>query len=261
VSSEADAVTRIDLLAGSPAAEVVADPHPVSPGERLLTQMAERLLTVGAQGGQASAIESLGQIVTALIEVDALPPGNPVPSQLAVLCECLGRNDHGITVAGVPDVPESWADVLGINEGKGWRLVQPAGLPGQGPQAAQTAVAAAAVALPEIDGVRFAVAGLHSGWNRNVLYVVATGLPSPSPGLPGSRGPDTGFSWWVRDSAGRWHVALFSGSGPGTSGESRLDLSILPPLGPETSEIELVVTGRSAQARARLLLRWHVLGS
>jgi hypothetical protein len=150
--------------------------------------------------------------------------------------------------------------VLGICEGKGWRLVRAAGLPGQGPPATQTAVAAAAVALPEIDGIRFAVAGLHSGWNRNVLYVVATGLPSPSPGLPGGRGPDTGFSWWVRDSAGRWHVALFSGSEPGTSGESRLDLNIRPPLGPETGDVELVVTGPSARIRARVPLVWCVLG-
>jgi hypothetical protein len=37
-------------------------------------------------------------------------------------------------------------------------------------------------------------------------------------------------------------------------------LSIVPPLGPETGEIELVVTGRSARVRARLPLRWHILG-
>jgi hypothetical protein len=272
VASETCDVTHVDLAADWDAADVVAEPLLVSPGERLLIRVAERLLAGGGLGwGPAPAVENLGEIVTALIEVGALSPGSPRPAHLAALCECLGRADHGITVGTVPDVPgadgrpipdlpQPWADVLGIYDGKGRPLDWPGAPAARAAPATQTAVAAVAVALPEIDGVRFAVAGLHSGWNRNVLYVVATGLPPPRPGPPGRNEPGNGFSWWVRDSAGRWHVAAASRSEAGTGGESRLSLSILPPLGPEMSEIELVVTGQSASVRARLPLRWQVLG-
>jgi hypothetical protein len=274
VAGEAGDVTHIDLAAGSPAAEVVAEPRLVSPGERLLIRVAERLLAGGGLGWwPAPAVENFGEIVTALIEVGALPPGSPLPVHLAALGECLGRVDHGITVTTVPDgpqpgadglripgLPQPWADVLGTYDGKGRPLDWPGAPAARRAPATQTAVAAVAVVLPEIDGVRFAVAGLHSGWHRNVLYVVATGLPAPRPGPPGSNRPDSGFSWWVRDSAGRWHVGASIDGHPGASGELRLNLSIAPPLGPETSEIELVVTGPSARVRARLPLRWHVLG-
>jgi hypothetical protein len=250
------ALTRIDVAASPPPAEVVAEPHLIPPGERLLARVAERLLVGGGDGPPPPAIENLGEIVTLLHEVGALSRHSPLPGHLAALSECLGRGDHGIAVDAVPDVPQPWADVLGIYDGKGRPLIRPGTRP---PAGTLTAVATVAVTLPEIDGVRFAVAGLHAGWNRNILYVVATGLPVPGRGVPVRSGLDMGFSWWLRDSAGRWHLAVPGRYEAGASGETRLNLSILPPLGPETGDVELLITGRSARVRARLTLRWWSL--
>ena len=250
------ALTRIDVAASPPPAEVVAEPHLIPPGERLLARVAERLLVGGGDGPPPPAIENLGEIVTLLHEVGALSRHSPLPGHLAALSECLGRGDHGIAVDAVPDVPQPWADVLGIYDGKGRPLIRPGTRP---PAGTLTAVATVAVTLPEIDGVRFAVAGLHAGWNRNILYVVATGLPVPGRGVPVRSGLDMGFSWWLRDSAGRWHLAVPGRYEAGASGETRLNLSILPPLGPETGDVELLITGRSARVRARLTLRWWIL--
>lgn len=255
-ADRAGALARIDVAASSPPAEVVAEPHLIPSGERLLTWVAERLLAGGGHGPRPPAIENLGEIVTALNEVGALSRHSPLPGQLAALCDCLGRGDHGIAVDAVADVPQPWADVLDIYDGKGRPLIHPGTRPAAG---TQTAVAAAAVALPEIDGVRFAVAGLLADWNRNILYVVATGLPAPGQGMPVGNALDMGFSWWLRDSAGHWHVAVPGRYDEGASGETRLNLSVLPPLGPDAGDVELLVTGRSARVRARLALRWWIL--
>jgi hypothetical protein len=104
---------------------------------------------------------------------------------------CLRRVDHGIAVATVPGVPEPgadglripglpqpWADVLGTYDGKGRPLDWPGAPAPRTAPATQTAVAAVAAILPEIDGVRFAVAGPHPVPGPPA----ATGRTAASPG-------------------------------------------------------------------------------
>jgi hypothetical protein len=93
--------------------------------------------------------------------------------------------------------------------------------------------------------------------------VAGAGQANPSsPARPRPFRPvDTGFSWWARGRAGRWHLASVSSSGAGAGGETRLSLNISPPVGPDTDHIELVVTGRPARVRAQVPLRWPVLPS
>jgi hypothetical protein len=62
---------------------------------------------------------------------------------------------------------------------------------------------------------------------------------------------------WVRDSSGRWHATGTDFTMPsGNSGEVVLWLRIVPPLDRDTTWIDLVATGRSAEVRVRLPLSW-----
>lgn len=83
-----------------------------------------------------------------------LPADSPLPGQSAGLCEQLGVTGHGITAAPRRDLPEPWRSVAAYHLGEN---------PGAGTHAASAPVA---VVLPELDGVRYAVAGLHTGYGQ-----------------------------------------------------------------------------------------------
>jgi hypothetical protein len=114
--------------------------------------------------------------------------------------------------------------------------------------------AAAAVTLPELDGIALAILGLHNAQGRTVVHMHASG-----PMCQASYRPDDLYYWpvtWIRDSAGRWHVTRASGQS-GTGGDTALRVEVIPPLSRTTTWIDVVTTGRSAQVRARLPLRWE----
>ena len=77
-----------------------------------------------------------------------------------------------------------------------------------------------------------------------------------------------GLSWWLRDSAGNWHVATadeFRVPDIGTpaymfdDGMQVLWLRLTPPLVPATGPAEIVVTGPATQVRAAVTV--HPAGS
>jgi len=60
---------------------------------------------------------------------------------------------------------------------------------------------------------------------------------------------------WIRDSRGRWHATRTHGLSPSANGgEGLLWLELVPPLDRGTAWIDVIATGRSAQARIRLPL-------
>jgi hypothetical protein len=61
---------------------------------------------------------------------------------------------------------------------------------------------------------------------------------------------------WIRDSGGHWHATRTLGRS-GNAGGTALRVEVVPPLSCATTGIEVVTTGRSAEARARLPLRWE----
>ena len=77
-----------------------------------------------------------------------LPPSSPAPGQLAGLCARLGIPGHGITVPPAAGLPERWLSMLTHR-----RTPEVTPAPGSW--------AATAAGLPELDGVRLAVLGLH----------------------------------------------------------------------------------------------------
>jgi len=247
IADGAHRLARIDLdpagraevwpAAGTePDPAVATEPDPtVSPGERMLAAAAERLLANAWNRGGPRVHAQLGETITVLAAAGALAADSPAPAQLVALCERLGVSGHGITVPAAAQIPARWAQVLPPSAdgppGPEWFVPL-------GPGAA------------DLEGARFAFAGLTSAAGRSFLHVVAEGLPPP----PAHRWY-TGFSWWVRDDAGHWHLATETDPGQrsrgpaGGTGMVAFRLRLTPPLGARPDAIEVVVTGRRASAR------------
>jgi hypothetical protein len=118
-------------------------------------------------------------------------------------------------------------------------------------------IAALSVLLPDLDGARFALAGLQSHNDQTTLYVVASGLPPNNPSLRGAPSMHFGSSWWMEDDAGHWHMASVDEWSEDGSGESRLGLQVYPPLGRAVTSVELVITGATGRRlRTHLPVSW-----
>jgi hypothetical protein len=214
-------------------------PRSLSPAERPLDALAERLLAGVARGhGPGDApLAGLADMVGALQAAAGLSAGSAALSRLATLAGRLGIDfPAGLRPltrpAGLPDAWESVLDHRGVTDG---------------PDRA----AAVAAVLPEMDGARFALAGLDSEAGSATLRVVAWGWqPGPGPGLGGEC-----FSWWARDDRGRWHLAREHGA---HYGGGRVDLLVEfgPALDPDARALEIIVRGPSSQATVTVPLRW-----
>lgn len=244
ISGSGEPDVRIDLTARPGPADVMVGEAPSTAGERLLDAVAVGMMVGAAQKHDPVAQQAhlLGDMVAALEVAGALSALSPAPAQLAGLCQRLGFDTHGIPVPPAADLPAPWLDVI-AHYG---RRHQPA---------ARDGIAALPVQLPELDGIRFALAGLHSHDDQTTLYVVARGLPTPDQ-LPAGPAMYFGSIWWMRDNAGHWHVAATDEWSDDGSGENSFGLRLYPPLGRAVTSVELVVTGLSAQIRAVLPVSW-----
>ena len=226
-------------------------------GEHLLSTIAARLLaavpplphdpwlhgTAPRPRALPGITDGLGDVIAALQECGALPPHSPVPGQLATLCARLNVTGHGITAPPGSGLPEPWLSVLTQYQQRE-----------TGAAPARDGCAAAAVVLPELDGIQLTILGLHNCADSTIVHLHASG-----PMCDAIYGPDELYAWppiWVLDSGGRWHATRTSGRS-GMDGEIALRLEIVPPLSRATTWIEVRATGQSAQARARLPLRWQ----
>jgi hypothetical protein len=244
--------TRVDL--SGPAQPADAPEATVStggpgPGEHLLNSIAMRLLAAtaayprqiplylaGLTVGQA--VDGLGDIVVALQVCGAVAPSSLVPAQLAALCQQLELSGHGITTPPADTLPEPWQNVI----------VQFM----RGPQArgpARSAVVAGA--LPEVEGIGLTVLGLHHTGDRAVVFMHVSGTTG-----------DASFelnTWpviWIRDSGGWWHATRAGGSAD-EDREITMDMPVIPPLSRDTDWIEVIASGRSAEVRMVLPVRWR----
>ena len=216
-------------------------PASLSPAERPLDALAERLLADVARGyGPGDApLSGLAEMVGALQDVAGLTAGSAALSRLAALAGRLGI-DFPASLRPLTrpvGLPDAWAGVLDHRGAA------------DGPDRS----AAVAAVLPEVDGARFALAGLDSVADSATLRVVAWGWqPSPRPGLGGER-----FSWWARDDRGRWHLARERGAHYG-GGQVDLLVEFGPALHPGARALEIIVRGPSSQAAVTVPLRWLV---
>ena len=155
---------------------------------------AEAILADPHDGRTRASDRYLGEITSALIEAGLIAADNPAAARLAALCQRLGVPGPGPAIAAAVRLPVRWASVI---------AQRPA--PETGPEL----FAPLATILPDLDGTRFALAGLSLTAGHSYLHVVASGLPKLAERFgPGWR---PGFSWWVQDGAGHWHLGAMAG--------------------------------------------------
>ena len=241
------------------ATDVTIGQTPTSPGEHLLSTIAAQLLaavpplphdpwlygTAPRPRPLPGITDGLGDVIAALQDCGALPPHSPVPGQLATLCARLNVAGHGITAPPARDLPEPWLSVLTQYQHKE-----------TGAAPVRDGCAAAAVVLPELGGIQLTILGLHNCQDSTIVHMHASGLMCDV-----IYGPDELYAWamiWIRDNNGRWHATRTSGQS-GMNGEIALRVEIVPPLSHATTSIEVQAIGQSAQASARLPLRWQSL--
>jgi hypothetical protein len=233
---------RVDLsTAGEPARTCAVTPTRLSPGEHLLyceaaNRLAGQLAFFPARRTLAAAKSSvrIGDVVAGLVAAGVLAADSPVPGQLAALYGQLGMTGHSIAAAPVHDLPEPWLSMLDNYD----RPASPAPPDGY---------AGAALTLPALDGVTYTILGLHTSDGGCTLHVHGSGVPPLADGrvLP---------LIWLRDGAGRWHATRAAG-GTQHRGEAIMLLAVTPPL-LRAPSVEICVTGRTAQVRATVPLRW-----
>jgi hypothetical protein len=257
VTAPGEPAVRIDLdpAAGPQDATVTSGPVAAGPGDHVLHAVAARLLAQAGPDGfplresaprpepLAPGAEGFGDVIAALQAADAWSPLSAVPGQFAALCDRLHLTGHGITAQPARDLPAPWLSML-AKDHRGQA----------GMASASDGGAAAAVALPELDGITLALLGLHNCEGRTVMHMHASGPMSQV-----SYEPTELYYWpvtWIRDNAGRWHATRKLGQS-GINDGTALRVEVVPPLSRATTGIEVFTTGRSAQARASLPLRWE----
>jgi hypothetical protein len=251
VTAPGEQAVRVDLGQPDGLPEPQVSEQDLSAGEQLLNRIADRLLTMIPEfppqttpGPLINLAAGLGATIGALEAAEVLPACSPVPGQLAALCASLGVRGHGITAAPAPDLPEPWLSVLSY-----YRRRKPETAP------AGDGFAAVAAALPEFDGIKLVLLGLHNCAGATWLNALARGrLPRHSPG-PLRVEVAFPLSIWIRDDAGRWHVARPAGWHD-DGGEAALTLRLTPPLTRSPDLIEVRAAGLSARARAAVPVRW-----
>jgi hypothetical protein len=258
ITAPGEQAVRVDLSRRAERPEPRISEISLSVGEHLLNRIAERLLTLAPEHRLdlrqvparppaplvTNLAGGLGATIAALEAAEVLSPLSPVPARLAALCASLRIGGHGITAAPAPDLPEPWLSMLTHYHRRKPEM-----------SSAGDGFAAVAAALPELDGIRLVLLGLHNYDGGTWMNALALGqLPDLR---QGSLGLDMTFplSVWVRDDAGRWHAARPAGWYD-EGGEADLTLRLTPPLTRSSAWIEVLATGHSAEVRATLPLYW-----
>lgn len=249
VDSHQGAILRVDLTAGPTAGPVTVEPTGTfDAAGRLLDAVAEGLLV--RPPSPDVIFESPDELVAGLEAAGALPPRSLAASRLAALCQQAGLDAGGRLAAELAagerpaaELPESWTSVLAYLG----RRHRPAVKPG---------IAPVTVVLPELNGIRFALAGLRSGAESTLLTVVGAGLPEMASG--GSFGLHwyPWLPWSIRDSGGQWHVTELRAYESYGSEYTTLRLQLVPPLARSVTRLEVVVPGRGARVRASVPVDW-----
>lgn len=212
------------------------------PADRPLDALAEHLLTHAARGGppRPELLSALPGIAAALQAAGVLAPGSAALGRLAALADRLGVPFPASLrpLAGNAGLPAAWLSVLD-------RLGRADGPLQDAPVAA---------VLPEVDGARFALAGLRSAADSATVHALAWGWMPDHRAQDGER-----FSWWARDDAGRWQLAALDGHSYG-AGQVDVDLRFMPPVHPSARSLDIFLVGPASQATVTVPLDWVATG-
>jgi hypothetical protein len=207
--------------------------------ERYLDSVTEQLLRFDSQDLQLELADfnDIADVLTALRGVNAIGPDDPALRRLVTLARHKQiRLPAELAEVAVTDLPPSWRSVLDH----------------AGAQDGPEGFAPVAAVLPELEGTRWVIAGLRSGATSAELRVLSWGVRRHPLGTEFG-----GFSWWARDSTGRWHFVKSSAS----SGEDHTDfeLELTPAIDPAATTLDLILTGRSGQVTVTVPLDWKPL--
>jgi hypothetical protein len=229
----------------------------LSPGEHLLVMLAERLLTGTPEFPRRGLLAApptsprqvvaggFGIIIAALEAAGVLSPLSPVPARLATLCASLDLTGHGIAAPPTLDLPEPWLSLLAHYQR---RKPEPTQI--------REGYVPLAASLPELDGIRVTLLGLHHTEDGSALHALVQGrIPEPRPG-PLDIDLNFPLSFWLRDSAGRWHATRPDRCHQADR-ERAIRLRLVPPLTRPAEWVEVLAGARSAEVRATLPLRWR----
>jgi hypothetical protein len=89
------------------------------------------------------------------------------------------RGGHGIAVAAAAEIPAHWASVIAYRA---------APVPADSPEV----FTPLACVLPDVDGARFALAGLSTAAGQSHLHVISSGMPQLTDRSAAGRGPGGG---------------------------------------------------------------------
>ena len=243
--SPGSAAIRLDIAGASRESNAAAAGLPPAgrPVDRLFEKAAERLLEYAARHPDSvrhyQGLAGIADIATALEACGVLPPACAALDRLTALARHLGVDvPPALSASAQPaELPGAWTSVLENAHRR------------DGPHA----VAAAAAVLPELDGARFVLAGLQSGAETAELRILGWGQRVDPYSL--GREPDDPWSWWARDDAGRWHILRMDGGGYGDS-HSDAAMRLFPPLHPETTALEVTLTGSAGRTTVTMPLNW-----
>src|SRR4029077_11953537 len=111
-------------------------------------------------------------------------------------CASLDLTGHGIAAPPTLDMPEPWLSLLAHYQRRKPEQTQ-----------MREGYAALAASLPELDGIRMTLLGLHHSQGGSALHVLVQGqIPEPRPG-PLDIDLNLPLSLWLREAGGRWHAA------------------------------------------------------
>jgi hypothetical protein len=223
---------------GTGQAKAAVEDRPASAVDRLLAVEAETILAAAWADRGPPADPRLGEITRVLTEAGLVAPDSRAPGQLAALGRQFGVPGLGISAPAGTELPAAWASVIAQRPaaGQGREVFTPL-----------------ATILPDIAGTRFALAGLSVAAGESYLHLAASGMPELTERFTRDWSP--WFSWWVRDGAGHWHVAVIAEPSARSAGEADFRLRLVPPLTVPPDTIELLVTGASARIRAVVPIR------
>ena len=73
---------------------------------------------------------------------------------------------------------------------------------------------------------------------------------------PSGDPPDQSLSWRARDSAGRWHLVSGMSWGMATQTQGMIKMYLTPPLHPEATSLDVIVSGSGCRVQATVPLDW-----
>jgi len=112
-----------------------------------------------------------------------------------------------------------------------------------------------ATALPVVDGAHCVVTDLESEPASMSLHIHARGWPDPH--RYGTGRADL-FHWTARDDVGGWYTMSESGWSH-SDGVADMDMVLYPALNPRAQELQIILTGRTAEASVTVPLIWRPL--